>query len=1053
VGSNGQGGIEAALRRYRRAVERHDVAAVASLWATAAPEASERSDLPPALLPGIRVDLKPRAPRSARQRTRTDAQTVLSLGNSGWAFALERSEAGLGALVLYHFVCLAGSWLLTARIETDASGPDAASSSTRQGAAPVGPAAGGGSESLRQELVSQFHHSHAGGDVPAVSSRWMKVPWAYEAQVAVVASDDARPEIAVIDHKGFDEIEHAHQVLWSRPAGAPPEVTGSQCWVLGDSAWAVVVEVRTHDPNSPGGYVCYQLLRQPETGWRVAARVDLRPQPAVPGDEPRDATPEVAASPLESASAAPAEGQPGRPADPLRRFVARCHLILVLGTALLPAWFVFEDRWLRVAHVGAAWQGAWRQVPFLSQLALPPYFAVVLLCFAGTAALVLFGPGPRRDSILEGGPQRWTGGGSRLAATPLNLRAGRWLIAASAAVGAVTALGSVTRGGLPSWSLVIAITGFALGWLWRSAWFAQTPRMWETLRFRALPLVVAHVGLVALIYGASSPHESYVPFAAFGAAGLAGALYAVRHGAWSWPYATVNLALLLYSLHIGGWWFSSIGDEYSFYRYAREIAERQTLEFIGSRLFWGQAVYGTHPYLSSVIQAVFMKVFDVHNFGWRFSGLYLSALSIGLFYYFFTTFVPPRVALVTSALLAASHYIMSFGKIGYNNLQALAAMGLALSASSLAVRSGSSAAFAATGLAVGLCFYVYPAALYVVPLPLLLLALYRPPLRRARVARWATLLGATLLVIWPLFVQADYWRTKVPGTIFYNPQLVANTTRASFHTVSNLVYALFSYLYVPEESHFVVVSYVDVLTAVFVPVGLWWYARRAVHSRWAAFVMLGFASLLFLVGASHDRQVPSTTRMFLVLPWFMLFAGTGLLWTRDRLTVTGLSSRAATGLTAVTVLGIIALNVWQAYPLSQFRQGRYHSTEALLLRVLQGAAALPGEQPGSIVVLNDPGRLHIESMREGMDIYSIRFPPSGLVEVVAADSAAVERARAVIADPRTAVLIHPALDAGLRQSLERAVASYGKRSCSMRTAAGEERFKLWYAPQLDPPCR
>jgi hypothetical protein len=128
-------------------------------------------------------------------------------------------------------------------------------------------------------------------------------------------------------------------------------------------------------------------------------------------------------------------------------------------------------------------------------------------------------------------------------------------------------------------------------------------------------------------------------------------------------------------------------------------------------------------------------------------------------------------------------------------------------------------------------------------------------------------------------------------------------------------------------------------------------------------------------------------------------------------------------------------------------------TQALLLRVLQEAAALPRDQLGSIVVLNDPGRLNIESMREGMDIYSVRFPPSGLVEVVAADPAAVEQAYAAIADPRNVVLIHPELDAGLRRSLEQAVAGYGKRSCSMRTASGEERFKLWYAPQLDPPCR
>ena len=82
-----------------------------------------------------------------------------------------------------------------------------------------------------------------------------------------------------------------------------------------------------------------------------------------------------------------------------------------------------------------------------------------------------------------------------------------------------------------------------------------------------------------------------------------------------------------------------------------------------------------------------MKLFGSHNLGWHLSSLYLSAAAVGLFYLFFKTFVPRRVALVAAFFLAVSHYIMTFGKIGYNNLQALFAMSLALCAATWAIRT------------------------------------------------------------------------------------------------------------------------------------------------------------------------------------------------------------------------------------------------------------------------------------------------------------------------------------------------------------------------------
>jgi 4-amino-4-deoxy-L-arabinose transferase-like glycosyltransferase len=114
-----------------------------------------------------------------------------------------------------------------------------------------------------------------------------------------------------------------------------------------------------------------------------------------------------------------------------------------------------------------------------------------------------------------------------------------------------------------------------------------------------------------------------------------------------------------------------------------------------------------------------MKLFDNRNFGWRFSNPFLMACSLPFFYYFFKAFVSQRIALMAVILLGFSHYLLSFSKIGYNNLQALFATGLVLASLTWALQSMKPIAFSATGLVMGLCFYIYPAALYVVPLPVL----------------------------------------------------------------------------------------------------------------------------------------------------------------------------------------------------------------------------------------------------------------------------------------------------------------------------------------------
>ena len=178
-------------------------------------------------------------------------------------------------------------------------------------------------------------------------------------------------------------------------------------------------------------------------------------------------------------------------------------------------------------------------------------------------------------------------------------------------------------------------------------------------------------------------------------------------------YWLMLLAFVLYSLQLNAWHFSVVGDEMVFRGSAVEIAQDKSLDQILARLFNGTAVYGTHPYLSSVLLAPPLKIFDTLGFGWRMGSIYPSAFAVFLLYGFFGIFTKHRVAFAAAFLLAVSHYLMTFSRIGYNNTQALLAMAVLFLSAAWAVKFQSRIAFVVTGLALAFCFYVFPAAIYI----------------------------------------------------------------------------------------------------------------------------------------------------------------------------------------------------------------------------------------------------------------------------------------------------------------------------------------------------
>ncbi len=713
----------------------------------------------------------------------------------------------------------------------------------------------------------------------------------------------------------------------------------------------------------------------------------------------------------------------------------------------LPAALLMADRW-----AGQRQEPQWLReiggglLTRIESLGLPAYISLVVACLLGLLLLAVFA-GQSKTLVQEflvplkhptrtyhsvsPKQRRWAAAWTAGAVLVTALLTGRAL-AAEQLLGLDWGLGAL--------GILGGLLGLLLPWGQVQAAWRQRAGAWSAMALALLGLLA----LLASLYSAWWP----VWLSAL-LMGLA-ALNLWRHRAQVPPvFWLVALALVFFSWDINAWWLVAVGDEYAFYREARFIVHEAPFRLIVENFFKGNYVYSAHPFLSTLLQAVFFKVFGDSNFAWRMSSLFYAAFSLFFFYYFFGAFLKKRYALAATFLLATSHYLAAFGKVGYNNLQALLAFSLVLAATAWALRSRSPAAYLALGLTQAFCFYVYPAALYVAPLPYLLLLLYEPPFRRGAIERWALSLGALILLLLPLLMQPAYWDSKVAGTLAYTPALVEDSAHTLSHFSSNFVYGLLSPLFAIEERHFVAAGYLDPLTAMLSFLGLALLVVTFWRSRFLLFWLAAFGLVFFLAGMSHDRQFPPSTRMFLLLPFLAVAASLALAWLQLRLSQLALPSswlRAATGLLALLILG---LNAYQAHPLAYQRMTGYQNFEGLFLRTSQH---LWQTHPGAaVLIVHQPETLHIDSLTEVLTIYQVPYSEGQVLGISPAElQAGVQQT--IASAPETLVLVDARLAEAELQAVNAVLQDLGKTGCPVQHALGDTRLYLWHSPALAGEC-
>jgi hypothetical protein len=245
----------------------------------------------------------------------------------------------------------------------------------------------------------------------------------------------------------------------------------------------------------------------------------------------------------------------------------------------------------------------------------------------------------------------------------------------------------------------------------------------------------------------------------------------------------------------------------------------------------------------------------------------------------------------------------------------------------------------------------------------------------------------------------------------------------------------------------------DPLSAAFIFIGMASSIRLLIRrNRGLIFLSLSFISFLLFVGASHDRQFPTATRMFLFLPWFALFAALGWSWLYDGSARVFRARFDPSRYTALILFTLLGLNLYQAYVVDYDRMQRYHDLGPLLLRTFRQIESRPEIPPKTTIFISDPS-WNADGMNVLVDVY--QTPPSmlhfGIIQIT--EPTLSEKNLQELSHAYNLVILKPWLEQEWKSALGEQLSEVGKIPCEIRTADREIRFRLWHSGDLGWLCQ
>ena len=368
--------------------------------------------------------------------------------------------------------------------------------------------------------------------------------------------------------------------------------------------------------------------------------------------------------------------------------------------------------------------------------------------------------------------------------------------------------------------------------------------------------------------------------------------------------ALVGIFVALTTRDLGDWYYSAIGDEYSFYLGAKDILDNGL-----TRPFSQAGVYDKQPVLNSAYQAVVMAIFGHNNFGWRLASVISVAAAIPGIYLAGRVLGDRRVAVVSSILFAFSHYMFAYAHTGYNNIHPVAPTVWALGLFALGLRRRTPILLYVSGLIAGLGFYTLFAARAIVPI-MFLWVLTLPRRRHHLLSLWPLGLGFVLVAI-PIFTvsRGDIFSkmlVEIPGG--YSE---AVTGPVSERLLTNLYQNLLAFNYNPDVFHYVSGSLLDPATAIIAALGIG-LALANLHRTGLRLVLIWALVAVVATGLLSPHPQVAVSRLNFVVPALTLLAGFAAvhLWDNARWLIPAASRRwVGAGVVLALSLTVLGLNI------------------------------------------------------------------------------------------------------------------------------------------------
>ena len=332
--------------------------------------------------------------------------------------------------------------------------------------------------------------------------------------------------------------------------------------------------------------------------------------------------------------------------------------------------------------------------------------------------------------------------------------------------------------------------------------------------------------------------------------------------------ALMAILMFLNTDDLTDWYYSAIGDEYSFFDLSRQFA----VEGI-SDPFSQRGVDDYHPRLGLMMKTAVMKTVGVNHFGWKFSSILMLALTIPAMYIAGTLMAGRIAGAVAASVIALSHYLGAIAHVGYDHIDSLLPTVWAVAFFLLATRSKSPVIMFCAGALAGLCLYTYIPARVVFPTILAFVAFQVFSRSPQNVIRWILpwIVAMSVAVLPMLIVSGDEVVTQMLGRVI-GGQTEPSDLGMIDRIMTNIELNLFAFNFNEHISHYVSGSLFDPITAsiAVVAVGFTIGGLRD-HSSILLLAWLGLA--FAATGLISPYWHTAVTRLFPMVPPIALMIG------------------------------------------------------------------------------------------------------------------------------------------------------------------------------------